>query len=184
MPGTFNVDIESDQLNNASSTVHVQHLHKQLVMTNDQRPLALITAATVLSALSSAACGPGGTDQNSALVSDLKIKIPESATDINADTSALQSNLHFLLPNDQWRPYAATYYPGETPTQRPLAELTDSAPPPCFPSQRNDAALITRTISDIIQFRNTNMHARRVITIIPDCQPGRTYVQWSLSRPS
>lgn len=167
------------RLHRGACSIHLRATFRD----HSPQSVVLVTVAVMLCAFFGTGCGHSDTDQNSALVSDLKIEIPESATNISADRGAMSNDLHFLLPNDEWRRYLATYYPNNTPAQNPFVEPHDNAPAPCFPTQDDGAALVAWTISDDIQFRNTNKHARRVITLIPDCQPGKTYVKWSLSRP-
>jgi len=137
------------------------------------------TAAAVVTAFVSAGCvlGPGQTDEGSDIVSQLKISIPKSATDIIGNTDR---GIQFMLPNDQWPGYVDEYYPGATLQQFPAREMDGSAPLECLPALRSGTKLVVWSTGADIQFADTDKHAFRSVSVTPDCISGKTLVQWQL----
>lgn len=126
-------------------------------------------------------CTPGGgwTDNASSIVDELKIEIPQSATNIVGHTD---SGVDFLMPNDQWRDYAAKYFPGKQLSERPSKELDGSVPAMCIPAFRSGTKLSHWIAGENIQ-SGTNRLEYRFISVTPECEPGKAFVQWRLSAP-
>ncbi len=142
--------------------------------------LGSLHAVSVLLLTTSCFVGPGQTDKGSDIVSLLKIRIPQSATDIVGHTD---SGIDFFMPNDEWRDYIAGYYPDAVLTPRPSKERDGSAPIVCYPSLRSGAELTNWTTGDDIQYRDTDYSVYRFVSITPDCAPGKAYIRWSLDDP-
>ena len=151
-------------------------------MIRHRHRITLITAAGLLACVASG-CGPGWTDQDPGIVGDLKVDIPQSATYFTGEMGNEIDSVHFLMPNDQWRDYVAHYYPGKTLREHAARENDGSASPLCFAVLRTGTKLSSQMVGDDIQYRNTNKHAFRMVSVTPDCQPGKAYVQWILGRP-
>ena len=149
-------------------------------MSTKHLPPKHISAALVAIAAMLAGCtpGPGWTDKDPGIVGDLKIDIPETATNIVGKTG---SGVDFLMPNDQWRDYVAKSYPEKQLSRTPLVKETDgSVPAMCLPAFRSGTKLEQWSTTDRIQFRDTDKSKIRGVTVTPDCEPGKTYVQWIL----
>ncbi|WP_234824541.1 hypothetical protein [Mycobacteroides abscessus] len=142
------------------------------------RILAVAVACT-LSVLTGCTPGGGWTDKDPGIVGDLKIEIPKDATNIVGHTD---SGVDFLMPNDQWRDYAAKYYPGKPLSERPSKEVDGSVPAMCIPAFRSGVKLSHWIAGENIQSRNDTL-AYRFISVTPDCEPNKAFVQWRLSGP-
>ncbi|TDH57590.1 hypothetical protein E2F47_02020 [Mycobacterium eburneum] len=140
-----------------------------------------LAVATIGIPLVSTACiGPGWTDHDDDIVSELKIEIPKSATNIVGHAG---KGIDFLIPNTEWRAYVAKYYPGKTLSQRPSKEIDGSVPAECIPAFRSGTELSHWITGEDIQYRNTNNHVYRFVRVTPDCEPGKAFVQWRLGEP-
>lgn len=149
-------------------------------MTRQLFPKVLVSVAmTALVLLFATGCfiGPGQTDEGTDTVSLLKIDIPASATNIVGHTDR---GVDFLMPNDEWRTYLATYYPDTQLKQLPSRELDGSVPAMCIPAFRAGVKLSRWTTGEYIQWRDTNKQRLRGVVVTPDCEPGKAYVQWVL----
>lgn len=153
-------------------------------MTRHRHRITLITAAALLIGPVVTGCGPGWTDQDPGTVGDLKIEIPKSATSFGSEMGTGQDRVHFLMPSNEWRDYVEHYYPGKKLDEQPVRENDGSASPLCFAVLRSGTKLSELTVDDRIQYRNTNKHVFRMVSVTPDCQPGKAYVQWILGRPN
>lgn len=145
------------------------------------RSRTLRTTATIAAAAAlTAGCfiGPGQTDQGTDIVSLLKIEIPASATNIVGHTES--TRVDFLIPNDQWRDYIHTYYPDKQLTQFPPRTEYET-PAICIPAYRAGVKLIEWSTGQRIQYRNTDRQVLRGVVVIPNCEPGKTYISWGLS---
>jgi hypothetical protein len=146
--------------------------------TRRMTPIALATA--IFTSLTVGCIGPGFSDKDPGIVGDLKIEIPKTATSFLPETNSVA----FLMPNDQWRDYVAKYYPDKQLSQSPASKETDGGVPPmCIPAFRSGTKLTSWTTGAKIQYRNTDKYAVRGVVVTPDCEPGKAYVQWSLSNP-
>ncbi|MBF9315607.1 hypothetical protein [Mycobacteroides chelonae] len=140
--------------------------------------LISVTSAALAIVLAGCAPGPGWTDQGSDIVSELKIDIPENATNIVGNTD---SGVRFLMPNDKWRDYITEYYPGKALTPFPItSDLDGSVPATCIPAYRSGVKLTTWVAGEDIQYRDTGRQKRRSVFVTPDCEPDKAYVQWTL----
>ncbi|ORB58659.1 hypothetical protein BST43_09665 [Mycobacteroides saopaulense] len=139
----------------------------------------LLAAVTALAVLSGCTPGGGQTDSDPGIVGDLKIEIPKSATNIVGHTD---SGVDFLIPNDQWRDYATKYYPGKALSERPSKEVDGSVPAMCIPAFRAGTKLSHWIAGENIQSRDNRLEYR-FISVTPDCEPGKAFVQWRLSDP-
>ncbi len=139
-----------------------------------------ISCTASVCALLLSACGPGFTDKDNSPVAALKIEVPESAKPLGGYLDPYR--VEFLIPNDQWRGYVDKYYPGKT-----LSEFSSKTeyeyPSVCIAAFRSGAQLVKWVTSDEIQYLDTDQTAHRSVSVIPDCEPGKAYVRWSLGDP-
>ncbi|OBB88655.1 hypothetical protein A5779_00080 [Mycolicibacterium peregrinum] len=138
--------------------------------------VSVAVTAAVLLFVTGCFVGPGQTDEGTDTVSLLKIEIPDSATNIVGHTDR---GVDFLMPNDEWRAYLATYYPDKQLEHLPPLTRYET-PAMCLPALRAGVKLSRWTIGEYIQWRNTDKQRLRGVVITPDCEPGKAYVQWVL----
>ncbi|OHU32322.1 hypothetical protein [Mycobacteroides chelonae] len=107
----------------------------------------------------------------------LKVEVPGSASSVIAEIDPYR--VQFLIPNDQWRDYASKY---------PLDQFEEFpypseyvVPAMCLPVARTGVKLTSWIAGDEILYLDTDKRAHRSMTVTPDCELGKAYVQWSLS---
>ncbi|SHS97040.1 Uncharacterised protein [Mycobacteroides abscessus subsp. abscessus] len=129
-------------------------------------------------------CGTGWTDHKEgndpmSAKDALKVEVPASASSVIAEIDPYR--IQFLMPNDQWRDYASKY---------PLDQFEEVpypteyvVPAMCLPVARTGVKLTSWIAGDLIQYLDTGQRAHRSITVTPDCESGKAYVQWGLNTP-
>lgn len=115
----------------------------------------------------------------------LKVEIPSGAIDVDKRFDpAIAYDITFLMPDDQWRKYATTYYPADKLIAKPIASDAGKALPSAC-SQRDAVKTTEWSASDRIPFmRSADVTAHRFFWAVPGCRPDQAYVHWRLIPPN
>lgn len=109
----------------------------------------------------------------------LRVSIPEGASEVHSYTSPTSqgscTDLSFLMPTENWRPYTATYFQEDLPESFARNLVCNTLRPPCpelHSAQKFEAA-------DSILVNKSNQD--RTILVISECEPGQTLIAWKTS---
>lgn len=148
------------------------------------RRVAVRVLALVL-ALSSAATGCGyweylGTDDPEKAAAVLEVTVPPGAREVASFTAPPYkgncTDLSFLLPTDQWKPYVARNFRGEMEESFSTEGSFCTKPRPTCEAHPAGNSENPVEGQDFIRFQNSSQY--RALLVIPECFPGQTLISW------
>lgn len=118
----------------------------------------------------------------------LQVSVPDSATEVSkglgSGSQGYAYKVEFLIPNDQWRDYVQSYYPDGVQESRIARTNVGLVPWQCKQAFRDGTSFRGWVAEDQIPYFDSTDTATRHLSVLTDCQPGHTLVQWRLYDPN
>lgn len=118
----------------------------------------------------------------------LKVSVPESATDVakglGSGNDGYAYKIDFLMPNDEWRGYLASYYPNSIRQSKIARNNEGLIPAACTRAFRDGVTFRAWVAEDRIRYFDSDKSSTRHVSVLTDCKPNLALVQWRLYNPS